>query len=785
MNTENETCKSDKKPSPNTRRRSRQRSSQVLRRKQNKSKTASEECLSSSEKSGATANVTVLTPPPAMSVKRTVSPREPCNRTLTSGSSAITQNTAATTCKQMPLMPKMIVSHSTGDKAGTSLHCDNNDAVKQQCDNDIRAADVIVDNRAVLPAKPDLGLQLTEADNVKPLCTETSADESLAPNDARDDADVIISDDSLHLSTQMLCAIAGPEAGDVNIVRDILPPATVLMTSSTVVTTSSTVVMTSSTVVTMSSTDSHKLLSENIFDTSLELDGLALTSATCQFMKEFSTQKFTVQTDTEEMRDHEVGAECRVVAPVETVLSPRAPQPDLSVSNTSELVAASNFDRICTAGDNEVNRQIAYSEEMVFDDADQCVQVIDNLPVADKLKDRLSPGLSNGITSDLAAKLAMDDGIDNKSDLFASYIEEPEIAVRREVCWTIADPPEQVAVRGEVCWTKADPLAENSFNLDPDSLTSTMLDRAMAVVNQATVSSQSEAVNHPLVSAADAKPSSDADAEFIVDSDMRNPQSEPPDVDIEAALHLLCENSQKSTKKPPKRRGRKRNSDSADPFRKSGTGDIEEKRCRTLSHSPQLVAEAERADACLNEAVCGLTSFSISFGSTSDSSAYVPPTPPSTAADKSNVNTPRRLLGGLAGVTPVKYDHSEHQVGEVKKNISRCKGCKDKELTQYKPNGYAEPAQSGCEVKHDGTSPAVSQGLQSTQSFTIIDVASDQQLFNTFIAEWQRQQSFSLSLACEKRSKPRAQHSRRSTQGIGHKFAPGNEIDELIFQQLT
>ena len=43
--------------------------------------------------------------------------------------------------------------------------------------------------------------------------------------------------------------------------------------------------------------------------------------------------------------------------------------------------------------------------------------------------------------------------------------------------------------------------------------------------------------------------------------------------------------------------------------------------------------------------------------------------------------------------------------------------------------------------------PSVSQG---SQSFTIIDVAADRQLFESFIAEWRTQSLYSLSVACEK-----------------------------------
>ena len=710
-------------------------------------------------------NVTVLTPPPAINLRHTVSLHGPYNRTLSSDPDGVTeQSAAAKTCEQAPLLPVVCISPPADDKAIKTLHCDiashDNNATKQPGNDDKEASDATVDNTATcrvvtLPAKQHSDDQLTGltgADIKANLCLETRADEGLAACPAGD-VDVNISDDSLHVDTQMLCGIAGRSVDDAGQMTNVLKQATAVAVS-----------------------DSNKLMSDEVFNASAELDSFGLNSATCQFMKEFSTQKCTVQTSAavaSKVKDCEPSDECVVSVPVETAANPCDPQPDLLVSITSELVAASNFDRVCVAADNEVNRQIAYSEEMLFDDIDQCAPLqscfTGNLPPADNPNCRLAAGMDNGITSDSAEKPAADDCAENKSDLFASYIEEPDIAVRADICST--ELP-----------------AENSFGLAHDSLTCTMLDRAMAAVNQPAVGNQEEVVKCPLVSAADAKPQSDTNTKFVGDTNLRNLQTdvprlyntEPADIDAEAALRLLCESSHKPAEKPPKRRGRKRNSDSADPFTNPGTCNSEEKRRRSSKHSPQLFAEGERADVSLNEAVCGQTSFSVSFGSTSDSSAYIPPTPPSIATEKSNVNTPRRLLGGIAGVTPVKSDHSVHKVHEVKKNVSQFKGCMDKAPTEQATIGITEAAISESEVKTDATSPASTQGLNSSQSFTIIDVASNRLLFDTFVDEWRRQQKFSLSLACEKRSKPRTQLSRRSTEGIGCKFTRGNQTLYLL-----
>ena len=826
MNAENETSKNDAKRSQNSRRQSARKSSHVLRQRKNRNKTVSQDGSPLSEKTTPTPNVTVLTPPPAISLHRTASVHEPCKMTLA-------LDAAAATCQQTPPVPNIMVHppphEKLDDKAGGPLHQntasdksnevnghrendeEGSDANNAACsvvtvpacrrgadqfavpggstdanvvndfgpktraegspatcdvrdtdlnirdtdvnarhadvnmrdtdvnvrDTDVNTRDMDVSTRDTDDNARDMDVNIRDTDdNMRDMDVSTRDTDDNArdmdvnirdTDDNMRDMDVNISDSSLHLDTQMLHAIAGQPAIDDNKTTNMLPPATVAPTAMT---------------------NSDKLMSENLLDTSSELDGTGQTSATCRFMKEFSTPKCLPPSNAavaRKVRDYEVS---RAVT-VETVRNPHAPH-DLSVSVTSELLAASNFDRICAGGDNEM---IAYSEEM-FDIVDEPV------PVQRHLTDKLSdPNKRIALDSVDVAEVCIAD----KSDLFASYVEEPDPAVRADVCM-----PELPA--------------ENSFGLAHDSITNTMFDRAMAVANQPAVGNWSEAVKRPSVSDAGAKPSDDVGTNFVADNDPGDPHADvppppsntaSPGIDAEAALHLLCESAHKSAKKPPKRRGRKRTSDSADPFCKPGTQTVEDKRRRTLSLSPQLPAESDRSDISLNEAICG----HMSFDSASDSSAYVPPTPPSTATEKSNANTPRRLLGGVAGVTPVKSDRSVSRVSQVKKNISQPKGRKNKEVTQHKVNGVTETAVSNCEDKIDGISAPSSQGLQCSQSFTIIDVAANRLLFDTFIAEWQQQQSFSLSVACEKR----AQNSRRSAEGIGAKFTRGNCMFQLGF----
>jgi len=742
---------SDKRPSQTTRRHSAQKSSQILRlrRSKNRNKTANP----SSSLSGETdpmPNITVLTAPLAISSQHTASS---VHRRLSSvGLAASTGQASATASSAAQiLLPSRddkpndnvggIAANSPTDERKAGIADGNNVDGDCHCgiSNDKETGGVKMDSGFVTVPAHQAGTdefaipsQSAAAVSVADVVAEMHAGGPCETDacDVRDTEDVDISDGSLPLDTQMLRAIAGPAAGDFDKITTKI---------------NVNVFQQPAEIVTM--TNGNERMSEGLLDALSELDVMATASATCQFMKELSTPKYMVQTTATVLKNvgtHVVGhVDC--IPAVEAVTS--LPEPEPSVNVTSELVAASNFDRICAAGDAEINAgQIMYSEEM-FDDLDHCA------------KYRLSACLSNNrVTSDSPEKLvaAADISAADNSDLFASYIEDSaDCAVRAEGC--LVDLP-----------------AENSFGLAHDSITNTMLDRAMAAVNQPAVCSAPGVTIH---SAADAKPVVNADANIDErrdpDADMLPlPNNKSLGLDAEAALNLLCDSSQKLAKKPPKRRGRKRNSDSADPFNKPGTCIAKGKRRQMLSRSP---ADHERADVNLNDAVCGQTSLSVSFGSASgDSSAYVPPTPPSAGTEKSNVNTPRRLLGGVAGVTPVKSDWSTHK---VKKNGSLLKRShENREQTQHKVSGVAEAAVSECERNTDDVSPPLTQGaLISSQSFTVIDVAANRLLFDTFIAEWKQKENFSLSVACEKRPKPEAQNLHRSTEGIGAKFTRGTQ----------
>lgn len=55
-------------------------------------------------------------------------------------------------------------------------------------------------------------------------------------------------------------------------------------------------------------------------------------------------------------------------------------------------------------------------------------------------------------------------------------------------------------------------------------------------------------------------------------------------------------------------------------------------------------------------------------------------------------------------------------------------------------------------------------------TFSIVDVASDRRLFDTFIKEWKTKERFAVALACEKR-----EHKQQSEGGIGGKHKRGNQ----------
>lgn len=167
---------------------------------------------------------------------------------------------------------------------------------------------------------------------------------------------------------------------------------------------------------------------------------------------------------------------------------------------------------------------------------------------------------------------------------------------------------------------------------------------------------------------------------------------------------------------------------------------------------------------------------------------FIPPTPPKELFPKSPVSLP---------------------VKSARKGQVTCKNEGQKIQLQWNSEGNAEQqvktfqVNLGCldstetdEIKDDST---IDQGFSlqlsqdvfpfvplSAESFTIIDVASDKALFQTFIAEWKEKSRFSISVACER---TKCLLSPKST--IGGKFKKGqfpvpvhNFVNSMWYLQL-
>lgn len=77
--------------------------------------------------------------------------------------------------------------------------------------------------------------------------------------------------------------------------------------------------------------------------------------------------------------------------------------------------------------------------------------------------------------------------------------------------------------------------------------------------------------------------------------------------------------------------------------------------------------------------------------------------------------------------------------------------------------------------------PSQDASLCSSGSFTIIDVASDRRLFETFLKEWKSKERFSLALACEQREPPQ-----QPAGGPGWKPTKGNlNIQKRVFKLFS
>ncbi|XP_010565985.1 PREDICTED: DNA polymerase theta [Haliaeetus leucocephalus] len=150
---------------------------------------------------------------------------------------------------------------------------------------------------------------------------------------------------------------------------------------------------------------------------------------------------------------------------------------------------------------------------------------------------------------------------------------------------------------------------------------------------------------------------------------------------------------------------------------------------------------------------------------------FIPPTPPKELFSKSSVSLSmkparkRQVTCMNEGQLIHPQQNSEGDAEQVVKTLQISLGTVD-------------PVETG-EIKDDST---IDQGFSlqlsqdvfplvplSAESFTIIDVASDKELFQTFVAEWKEKSRFSISVACER---TKCLLSPKST--IGGKFKKGS-----------
>lgn len=149
---------------------------------------------------------------------------------------------------------------------------------------------------------------------------------------------------------------------------------------------------------------------------------------------------------------------------------------------------------------------------------------------------------------------------------------------------------------------------------------------------------------------------------------------------------------------------------------------------------------------------------------------FIPPTPPKDLFSRSSVSLP--VKSARKGQVTCK---NEGQMIQLQRNSE---GSAEQRIKTFQVNlGCLDPTETD-EIKDDST---IDQGFSlqlsqdvfpfvplSAESFTIIDVASDKALFQTFVAEWKEQSRFSISVACER---TKCLLSPKST--IGGKFKKG------------
>ncbi|XP_060054263.1 DNA polymerase theta [Erinaceus europaeus] len=152
-----------------------------------------------------------------------------------------------------------------------------------------------------------------------------------------------------------------------------------------------------------------------------------------------------------------------------------------------------------------------------------------------------------------------------------------------------------------------------------------------------------------------------------------------------------------------------------------------------------------------------------------DDNGLIPPTPVPTSASKLtflDVHGPSVKLQKTSNVLKLNesfslgspLDIKNHDLSSDSRNV-------------LKDDSLLREIGSLLQVSPDGSQ--LTSSLSHSESLSIIDVASDQTLFQTFIKEWQCKKRFSISLACEKISKLTSKDS-----SIGGRFKRANSPQE-------
>ncbi|XP_053912171.1 DNA polymerase theta [Cuculus canorus] len=134
---------------------------------------------------------------------------------------------------------------------------------------------------------------------------------------------------------------------------------------------------------------------------------------------------------------------------------------------------------------------------------------------------------------------------------------------------------------------------------------------------------------------------------------------------------------------------------------------------------------------------------------------FIPPTPPKEVFSKSSVSLSvksgkeRQVAcvneGQLTKPQEISKDNTEQNVRPLQVNLGVVDSVETDEIKDDSTIDQGFSLQLSQDVF-----PSVSL---SPENFTIIDVASDKALFQTFVAEWKEKSRFSISVACERRKR--------------------------------